>query len=78
MKSETISGAFVPLTMSGNIVVEGVFVSCFASVDHDLGLIGMTPIRWFPRLVGLILGEKESTSTFVSLIMAIGEWMEPY
>ena len=37
-------GAFVPLTMKGNIVVDGVLASCYASFDHDLAHFVMTPM----------------------------------
>ena len=41
----------MPLTTKGNIMVDGVLASCYASVNHDLGHIVMTPIRWFPEMV---------------------------
>ena len=31
--------------MEGNIIVDGVLASCYASVDHDLGHIAMVPMR---------------------------------
>ena len=29
------AGAYVPLTMEGKIVVEGVLASCYASIHHE-------------------------------------------
>ena len=45
-----IPGAFTPVTMEGNIVVDGVLASCYAFADHDLAHIGITPMRWFPDI----------------------------
>ena len=33
----------MPLTEEGNIVVDGVLASCYASFDHDLAHIAMVP-----------------------------------
>ena len=52
----TILGAYSPLTMEGNIVVDGILVSCYASADHNLAHLGMTPMRWFPDIVDYIFG----------------------
>ena len=54
----SILGAYVPLTMEGNIVVDGILASCFASFFHNLAHLGMTPLRWFPDIVDSIFGEK--------------------
>ena len=35
----TIPGAFTPVTMEGNIIVDGVLTSCYASASHDLAHI---------------------------------------
>ena len=50
--------------MEGNIVVDGVLASCYASVDHDLGHIAMAPMRWFPGMMGWIFGEDEGFSVY--------------
>ena len=42
--------------MEGNIVVDGVLASCYASSDHHAAHIGMTPIRWFPEIMNWIFG----------------------
>ena len=54
--SQFFSGMFAPLTMAGNIVVDGVLASSYADYDHDLCHIGMTPLRWFPEIIDWIFG----------------------
>ena len=70
-------GAFVPLTAEGNIIVDGVLASCYASIDHDLGHIGLTPFRWFPRMLNWIFGADDETSVFVNLLERFGELSRP-
>ena len=60
-------GVFTPVTMDGNIVVDGVLASCYATVDHDLGHIAMTPIRLFPGMMGWIFGEDEGFSVYARI-----------
>lgn len=51
----TKRGYYAPLTLSGNIIVNGVVSSCYASVSNQwLGHIAMFPVRFFHKLqVGL-------------------------
>ncbi|ELU16390.1 hypothetical protein CAPTEDRAFT_213608 [Capitella teleta] len=44
-------GAYVPLTESGTLLVDDALVSCYASFDHDIAHLAMTPLRWFPWLL---------------------------
>ena len=60
-------GAYVPLTMEGRIVVDGILTSCYASVDHDLAHIGMTPLRWFSWMVEQIYGEDNGSPGYVEI-----------
>ena len=59
-------GAYVPLTTEGNILVNGVLASCYASVDHELAHIGMTGMQWFPQIANWIFG-KEDTGSQISV-----------
>ena len=52
----TYVGAYTPVTVIGNIVVDGVLASCYAFPDHDLSHITMTPLQWFPHLTEWIFG----------------------
>ena len=53
-----VSGFYAPVTSEGNIIVDDVLVSCYASVEnHDLANLAMTPIRRFSKIVEWILGD---------------------
>ena len=50
-------GAFAPVTQEGTMIVDGVWVSCYADiVDHDLADSLMAPLKsfdgWAPRMLG--------------------------
>ena len=51
--------------MEGNIVVDGILASCYASSGHDLGHIGMAPLRWFPGIMEWIFGDDKGRPAFV-------------
>ena len=65
----------MPLTATGNIVVDGVVASCYASTDHDLAHIGTFPMRWFPTMVEWILGQDIGISAYSNILIVIGEWV---
>ncbi|XP_042892551.1 tiggy-winkle hedgehog protein-like [Penaeus japonicus] len=68
-------GAFVPLTKSGTIFVDGVLASCYASVTHDLAHAALSPVRWAPEWV--VGGQREGTMPFVSLLKWVARWLVP-
>ena len=70
-------GAYVPLTMRGNIIVDGTLVSCYASCHHDLVHILMAPVRWFPNIIDWIIGEKDGFPIFVTITEDVGRWVLP-
>ena len=51
-------GAFTPLTIDGNIIIDGALASCYAFPDHYLACIMMTPMRWFPAALETNYWEK--------------------
>ena len=62
--------------MEGNILVDGVLASCYASFDHDMAHIVMKPLLWFPSLMDLLLGEEKSTQhTYAAILEHVGEMM---
>ena len=68
-----ILGAYVPLTIKGNIIVDGVLASCYPSVHHDLANIGMTPIRWFPAMIEWIFGNDKGSQTCATISEELGK-----
>ena len=66
-------GAYAPLTLKGNIIIDDVLASCYASVHHDLAHIGMIPIRRVPDVTDWILGHDEKSSAYITIFQ---EWME--
>ena len=77
-KFVNIVGAYVPLTDEGNIVVDGILSSCYASFDHDLAHIAMTPMKWFPELIEWIFGNNNGMQGYLSIAKTIGRYLMPY
>ena len=71
-------GAFVPLTDEGKIMVDGVLASCYASTDHDLNHVVMTPLQWFPEIMELIFGEQNGFPGFVNIVKDLGRLVVPF
>ena len=69
-------GAFVPLTMHGNILVDGVLASCYPSVHHDLANIGMKPVQLFPEIMDSIFGVDNGFSVYVKISEDVGRWVQ--
>ena len=63
-----ILGAYVPLTVGGNIVVDGVLAFCYPSSDHDLDHLAMAPIHLFPDFLEMIFGSDGGFSTYVDIL----------
>ena len=63
--------------MEGNIVVDGVLASCYASFDHDLAHFAMTPIQWFPEIIHWIFGENDGSSGYHDIAKEFGRLILP-
>ena len=68
------SGAYVPLTMEGNILVDGVLASCYASyfADHDVSDLIMAPYRWFPEIIEWIFSHENGYQAYVIVAEDLG------
>ena len=71
-------GAYIPMVMEGNIVVNGVLASCYASYVHDLSHFTMTLIGWFPHITELIFGNEKGSPAYVNVIGELGDLLLPY
>ena len=74
----TTLGAYTPVTVEGNIVVDGVLASYYAFADHDLAHLVMTPIHLFPNIVEMILGNDNGSPAYVDIITNCGKYLLPY
>ena len=72
-----ILGAYVPLTADGNIVVDGVLASCYASFDHNLAHFVMSVIQWYPDMTELIFGVNNGTPEYVNIVKNYGRLVLP-
>ena len=70
-------GAYVPLTMEGNIVGDGVLASCYPFSNHDLAHYGMTPMRLFSDIMEMIFGDNKDFSVYVKATEDLGTWIFP-
>ena len=56
-------------------MVDGVLASCYVFDDHDLAHLLMTPIRWFPKILPLLLGNNNGMHGFIGIAEDVGTWM---
>ena len=68
-------GAYIPLTMEGNIIVDDVLASCYAFSDHDLAHFSMTPILSFPEITEWIFGKDKGYQVYASILDNLFRWL---
>ena len=76
-KSISTSGAYAPLTTEGNILVDGILASCYASSHHDLGHLALAPIRYLLTLMDCMFGQSNDYPGYVKLIEDFEKIMSP-
>ena len=59
-------------------MVDGVFASCYASADHDVSDVVITPIQWLPWITECVFGDDNGLQAYVSLLEHVGRWVLPY
>ena len=72
-----VLGAYVPLTIEGNIIVDGILASCYAFSDYYLAHFAMTPIQWFPDVMDWIFSTDNGSIVYVNIAEHFGRWMLP-
>ena len=70
-------GAYVPLIMEGNIVVDGIVASCYPSFDHNLVHFEKTTMQWCPEIMVWSFGVESGAPTFVTIAKRLGKWLLP-
>ena len=63
--------------MEGNIVVDEVLASCYASSDHDLVHSATILVRYFPEWTTWIFGEENGFSTQIEIMQNFHKWYMP-
>ena len=78
MYSLLLLGTYVPLTMEGNILVDNVLASCYASTYHDIAHIVLAPMQWFPQMTQWIFGDDYGFQAYVDILGNVGRLILPY
>ena len=71
------TGAYVPLTTEGIILVDGMLASCYADFDHDLAHLMITPIQKFAEIMEWIFGTDFGFSVYIDTARQLGQLMLP-
>ena len=76
-KYHFLPGVYIPLTVEGNIIVDGVLASCHASADHGVAHFFTTPIQLFPWITEWIYGEDNGCQVFATVLENLGQLVLP-
>ena len=65
--------------MEGNIVVDGVLASCYATDDHDMTHFAVTPIAWIPGLIEGIFNVHNESPGYAKLVDDVSAlWLDTW
>ena len=65
------------MTKEGNIIVDEVLASCYASFDHTLAHFAMTPLQLFPQMVEWIISGDNEIQDYVGRAKSVGRYLLP-
>ena len=71
------SGAYTPLLVDGNIMVNGVLASCYAYADHDIVHFAMVPMQMYSKAIEWVFGMNKGLPGFVSIAIDLHKWILP-
>ena len=71
------SGAYVPLTTNGMLMVNGVLVSCYADFHHDVAHLSVIPMKVMSLVLEWILGNDTGFPVYVSTARQLGMMFLP-
>ena len=60
------------------MIVNRIMASCYASFDHDLAHLAVTPVHWFPETINWIFDEVNGIFNYVTIIKNVGRYLLPY
>ena len=66
------TGAYVPVTMEGNIMVDEVLASCYASAHHDVAHLTMKPMQLLSEIMKWVFGDDIRFPVFVKTTREMG------
>ena len=55
-------------------MVDGILTYCYASINHELAHLVLTPIRWFPKITQWIFGENNGSPGYINIFEHIATW----
>ena len=61
--------------MEGNIIVDGILASCYASSYHDLVHIVTAPVQWFPEAIEWIFGYDNDFHVYAYIVNDLVNWI---
>ena len=64
--------------MNGNMMVDGIMASCYASANHDLAHFSMMPVKLFPNTINWIFDDKNGFPFPIKIMEEVAKWLLPY